>query len=149
MGERDIVAPLAVDRLRVLPRVRAGCGVAHMAHGTLARQRPQLALVEHLRDEAEVAHGHDVTVLRGGDAGRLLAAVLQRVEPEVGESGDVGARREDAEDSTLVARPVAVAGQWEVHENLAGMPVSKAVARSTTGRDSVAAGAEATSRSPP
>src|SRR5205085_7184422 len=109
----------------------------------------QLRFVEDLRDEAEIAHGHDVAVLVGGrDAGGLLPTVLERVEPEVGEAGDVGAWRVNAEDTTLVARPVTV-GKREVHENLAGMPVSKAVARSTTGTESVAAGPEATSRSPP
>ena len=49
----------------------------------LALQRAQLLLVEDLVDEALVAHGHDVAVLGGRDPGRLLAAVLERVEREV------------------------------------------------------------------
>ena len=44
----------------------------------------------------------------GGDPGRLLATVLEREQREVGEPGDVALRREDAEDATLVARPVPV-----------------------------------------
>ena len=45
---------------------------------------------------------------RRGDAGGLLAAVLERVQREVGEPGDVRLRRVDAEDAALVARSVAV-----------------------------------------
>ena len=70
-------------------------------------QRAQLLLVEDLVDEALVAHGHDAAVLRGGDAGRLLPAVLERVEREVRQPGDVVPGRVDAEDAALVARSVA------------------------------------------
>ena len=73
----------------------------------LALQRAQLLLVEDLVDEPLVAHGHDVAVLGGGDAGRLLAAVLERVEREVGEPGDLLLRGVDAEDAALVARSFA------------------------------------------
>ena len=47
----------------------------------------------------------------GGDAGRLLAAVLERVEREVGQPRDVAPRRHDAEDAALVARAVTVIGE--------------------------------------
>ena len=49
-------------------------------------QRAQLLLVEDLRDEAEVAHGHDVAALAVAIPGGLLAAVLERVQREVGEA---------------------------------------------------------------
>ena len=55
-----------------------------------------------------VAQRGDVAALAGGDPGRLLAAVLERVEREVGEPGDVVAGRVDAEDPALVARAVAI-----------------------------------------
>src|SRR5690606_31373394 len=71
-------------------------------------ERPQLALVEDLRDEAGVAQRGDVAALAGGDAGRLLAAVLQRVQGEVGELRDLAARRVHAEHPTLVAGAVAI-----------------------------------------
>ena len=86
----------------------AGGRVAHVADRHVALQRAQLLLVEDLVDEALVAHGHDVAALGGGDARRLLAAVLERVEREVGEPGDVVLGRVDAEDAALVARAVAV-----------------------------------------
>ena len=89
VGERDLAPVGAPDGLRVLPRVRAGGRVADVADRHVALQRAQLLLVEHLVDEALVAHGHDVAALGGGDARRLLPAVLERVEREVGEAGDV------------------------------------------------------------
>ena len=79
VGERHLAAIRAPHGLGVLPRRRPGGGVAHVAHGHLPAQRAQLLLVEHLRHEAEVAHGHDVALVRGGDARRLLTAVLERV----------------------------------------------------------------------
>ena len=71
-------------------------------------ERPQLLLVEDLRDQAELAHGGDVTALAGRDPGRLLAAVLERVEAEVGEAGDLTAGRVHAEDPALIARAIAI-----------------------------------------
>ena len=79
-----------------------------MADRHVALQRAQLLLVEDLVDQALVAHGHDVAALRGGDARRLLAAVLERVEREVGQPRDVAPGRDDAEDAALVARAVAI-----------------------------------------
>ncbi len=100
--ERDLALVGAPDGLRVLPRVRAGRRVAHVPDRHLALQRAQLLLVEDLVDEALVAHRHDVAVLGGRDAGRLLAAMLERVEREVGQPGDLLLRRDDAEDAALV-----------------------------------------------
>ena len=75
----------AVHRLGVLPGAGPGGRVAHVPDRHLAGERAQLLLVEDLDDEAEVAQGHDVPVLAGGDPRGLLAAVLQRVEGEVRE----------------------------------------------------------------
>jgi hypothetical protein len=93
-----------------------------VTQGHLACERPQLVLVEHLRHQAEITHGHDVTALAGGDAGRLLAPMLERVESEVGEPGHIGLGRVDAEDPALVARPVAQRKLlWRSHEKRSGM----------------------------
>jgi hypothetical protein len=73
----------------------------------LAAQGAQPLLVEHLRDEPLVAHGHDVAVLRRRDARGLLPAVLERVEREVGEAGHIPPGSVNPEDTALVARPVA------------------------------------------
>ena len=108
VGERQLAAVVAPDRLRVLPGAAAGGRVADVADRHVALQRPQLLLVEDLGDEPRVAQRRDVAALAGGDPGRLLAAVLQRVEAEVGEPGDVVAGRVYAEHPALVARAVAV-----------------------------------------
>jgi hypothetical protein len=105
--QRDVARVGAVDRLGVLPRRRARRRVAHVADRHVAGERLELRLVEHLRHEAEVAHGHDVAALGAGDARGLLAAVLERVEREVGEPGDFAFRRVDAEYAAFVARSFA------------------------------------------
>ena len=104
VGEGQLAAVVAPDRLRVLPGAAAGGRVADVADRHVALQRPQLLLVEDLGDEAGVAHRGDVAALAGGDPGRLLAAVLERVEAEVGEAGDVVPGCVYAEDAAFVAR---------------------------------------------
>ena len=150
VGERDLAAVGAVDRLGVLPRRRAGRRVAHVADGHRAGERAQLRLVEDLRDEAEVAQGHDVAVLARGDPGRLLAAVLERVQREVGEAGDVGLRGVHPEDATLVARSVAIGNRLlRSHSNRLGRDPSWASCAAATGTESVATPAVMSTRSPP
>ena len=86
----------------------AGRRVARVADRELAVQAREAPLVEHLRHEPEVAQRGQPAVLGDGDPGRLLAAVLQRVEPEVGEPRDVAVGRADAEDAAhLATRPRA------------------------------------------
>ncbi len=80
-----------------------GRRVAHVADGVLAGEAREHALVEDLRDEAQVLDHGDLALVRDRDAGALLAAVLQGVEAEVGEAGDVVPGGEDAEDATGVA----------------------------------------------
>ena len=100
MAERDGAnAPVVEERLCVLPRVAAGRRVARVADRQLAVQAGEASLVEHLRHEAEVAQRGQPAVLADGDPRRLLAAVLQRVEAEVREPGDVTAGRPHAEDA--------------------------------------------------
>ena len=108
VGERHLAAVVAPDRLRVLPGAAAGGRVAHVADRHVALQRPQLLLVEDLGHQPGVAHRGDVAALAGGDPGRLLAAVLQRVEAEVGEPGDIVPGGVDAEDPAFIAGAIAV-----------------------------------------
>jgi hypothetical protein len=77
----------------------------------VALQGAQALLVEHLVDQPLVAHRHDVAALRGRDPRRLLAAMLERVQREVGEPGDLAPRGADPEDAALVARPVTEVGK--------------------------------------
>ena len=98
--ERD-GAPAAVldQRLRVRPLRRAGRRVARVADRDVAVQAAQLLLVEDLRDEAHVAQHGQAAVVGDGDPGRLLAAVLEREQPEVGDARDVALGGADAEDA--------------------------------------------------
>ena len=93
----------AEGRLRVLPGARTGRGVARVADREVALEGVEGRLVEHLRDETHVLVDEDLPTVADRDAGRLLAAVLEGVETEVGQLGDVLARRPDAEDPTHVA----------------------------------------------
>ena len=108
VGERDLAPVVAPDRLGVLPGAAAGGRVANVADRHVAVERAELLLVEDLGDETRVAKRGDVTALARGDPGRLLAAVLERVEREVGELRDLRAGRVHAEDAALVARTIAV-----------------------------------------
>ena len=96
-----------------------------MADRQLALQRAQLLLVEDLRHEPDVAHGHDLTVAAHGDPRRLLTPVLERKQGEVGEARHVVLRRIDAENAAFVARPVAIV-ELCIHKCAAGPPVRPA-----------------------
>ncbi len=78
-----------------------------MADRGAARKRLQLALVEDLGDEAHVAHREHAAAVGDGDARALLAAVLQRVEREIGEAGDIATGRVDAEDAAHQTAAIA------------------------------------------
>ena len=47
----------------------------------------------------------EAVAVEGDDAGGLLAAMLQRMQPKRGQGGGVGLS-EDAEDAALLAQPV-------------------------------------------
>ena len=79
-----------------------------MADGVLAAEALEHLLVEHLADQAEVLDDRDLAVVGHGDAGALLAAVLQGVEAEEGQARDVEPRRVDAEDATAVVEMIVV-----------------------------------------
>ena len=75
-----------------------------MADREVAAERAQVVFLEDLVHQAEGALGDDVaTVVRGGDAGGLLPAVLQGVEREVGQARDFVSGTVDPEYAALVA----------------------------------------------
>ena len=71
-----------------------------MADREMALQRLESRLVEHLRDQTHVLVDQDLAAVADGDAGRLLATVLQGIQTEVGELGDVLSGGPDSEDTT-------------------------------------------------
>jgi hypothetical protein len=76
----------------------------------LAAQALEHLLVEDLADEAQILDDRDLAVVGHGDAGALLATVLQGVEAEERQPCDVTPRRMDAEDATAVMESVVVQG---------------------------------------
>src|SRR5215211_7799675 len=108
VGERQLPAVVPPDGLRVLPRAAAGGRVANVADRHVAGERPKFLLIEDLRDEPQLAHRGDVSALAGGDPRRLLPAVLERVQPEIAETGYVPAGCVYAEDPAFIARAIAI-----------------------------------------
>ena len=94
----------AERRLGVLPRGGAGRGVAGVADGEVAAQAAQRRLVEDLADQPEVLVDDDGGAVGHRDAGRLLTAVLEGVQAEIGQLRDLFPRRPDPEDATGVLR---------------------------------------------
>ena len=88
----------AQRRLGVAPHVRAGRRVADVSQGDVAAQALEGLLGEHLRDEALILVHEDLLAIRRRNTGALLAAVLQGVEGEVGQAGNVLARGPYSED---------------------------------------------------
>ena len=93
------------ERLRVRPLRRARRRVARVADRDFAAQPVQLLLVEDLRHQTEVSQCREPPLLGDGDAGRLLAAVLQGEEAEVRQPRDVAFRSMHAEDAAHLADP--------------------------------------------
>ena len=80
-----------------------------MADREVTVERTQVVLFEDLADEPERALRNDeATVVGGGNPGRFLATVLERVKREVGEPRDLLAWGIDAEDAALIAGSIAL-----------------------------------------
>ena len=94
----------AEHRLGVLPGGGALSGVADVAHGHVTGEIGQGLVVEDLGDQAEVLVDEDLGAVGGGDAGRLLAAVLEGVQAEVAQAGDVLTGGPHTEDAALLSR---------------------------------------------
>ena len=112
VGQRDRAAGVAAEGgLGVLPGRAAGRGVAAVADREVAAQRRERALVEHLGHQPHVLVDEQPLAVGGRDPGRLLPAVLQGVEPVVGQLGDVLTGGPDAEDAAGVLRPLLAGEQ--------------------------------------
>src|SRR5688500_8108780 len=89
---RDEDAPevaIGEDWLRVLRARAAGGGIAIVSAGHVSHQLAQDVLREDLRDQPHRLVEALRFAVRGDDAGRLLAAVLEGVQPEERDPGGV------------------------------------------------------------
>src|SRR2546430_3959539 len=80
--------------------------------GDVARKLAQDLLVEHVGDEPHSAVGAcDALTVHSDDPGRLLAAVLQAVQAQVGDAGSVG-NSGDADDAAHLVVSLPCDGGW-------------------------------------
>ena len=93
------LGPLHAEGLGVLDAAGAGGGVAGVADGDVAGEVAKVFLVEDLGDEAHAGLEVDAVSVGCGDACALLAPVLERIESEESDPGDVFAGSIDPEDA--------------------------------------------------
>ena len=109
VGEGDGAVGRGAQRgLGVLPHVRARRRVAHVPDRDVPPQALQGLLREHLVHQSLVLVDEDLRPVGGGDPRGLLAAVLQRVQGEVREAGDVLPRGPHPENAALVVGAVVL-----------------------------------------
>src|SRR6202035_1414125 len=93
----------------------AGGAVARVPDGDVALETVDDLLVEHLRDEPHLLADANLAAVADRDTGGLLSAMLQRVQAEIRQVGDVLARVEHPENATFLVEVVVVEG---VHTGL-------------------------------
>ena len=89
------------ERLRVREAALAGRRIPHVPDGDRTAQRGQVVAVENVGHVPHRARQPDDLMVRRGDAGALLPAMLERVESEVRHVGGFGVT-EDPEDAAFV-----------------------------------------------
>ena len=75
---------------------------------SVALQPRERLLVEDLAHQPQPLVQREPRAIAGGDPGRLLAAMLQRVQADVGEARHRVARGVDADHAALLARAVGI-----------------------------------------
>ena len=103
-GELALVA-VDQDGLGVEQRLVAGCRVARVADGQVARKFGDHVGLENFFDFAHGAVRMQVGAVARNDPGRFLPAMLQCVKTEIGELGRLG-MAEYAEDAAFVVEVV-------------------------------------------
>jgi hypothetical protein len=109
MADREAAGvELGEQRLHVAQDGFAGGGIAHMPDRRHAGQPiDHLAAREGVADQAQLPLGMEAAAVEGDDAGGLLPAMLERMQPERRDGGRIGVA-ENAENAAFLAQPVAV-----------------------------------------
>ena len=107
MGDREAAGlEFGEQRLNIAQHRLAGGGIAHMADRRPPRQAVDgRGLGEMVADQPLAALGVEPHAVESDDARGLLAAMLQRMQPERDDRGGVG-MIEDAEDAAVLAQPI-------------------------------------------
>ena len=92
-----------------------------MTNGGMTLQHAKIIFAEGLADQSEMRMRDDSLTVRGGDAGAFLAPVLERVETEKGQPGDILTGSVDAENTTLLMEFIAVEQLLKIHWVLFGV----------------------------
>ena len=103
MRQADAVGGVDVEGLRLGGAVAAGGRVAHVADADVALQLEHVVLLEDIAHQACALAHVELALAGGGDAGGILAAVLQHGERIV----DALIDRAGADDSDDAAHVVA------------------------------------------
>ncbi len=104
-----------IERLHVLERRLAGRRVAVVTDRHIALEAVDDAgLVEVVADEAEATLGVELGAVIGDDAGRLLAAVLERVQAERGQGRGIGVPKNTEDPAFLAESIVTHLGKPEI-----------------------------------
>ena len=82
------------------------CSLAAITGRFSSLERFDRLLIEDLAHQPETLVQVQLQTIGGGDAGGLLAPMLQRVQPQVGEAANRLTRRKDPDHSALFARTV-------------------------------------------
>ena len=127
---------LDVEGLRILTSSVARGRIAGVADRHVPGKLFELRFAENLVDQAGRLVREDVHAVAGTDAGALLAAVLQRIETQIGEVRGLGVA-EDGKDAAFVVEAVAAAVEavLQAHDasNMRSSAVSHAAYNSATG----------------
>src|SRR6266571_331882 len=108
VGDPDLsLARFDHERLGVLQAALHGGGVSHVADRQVALQPAELILLEDARDMAHASLLVQTVAAGGDDAGRFLAAVLQTVQPEIGQVRGLGVVV-DPEYAALIVEVIVV-----------------------------------------
>ena len=123
VGERQrAVHRLDEERLDVALVRRTGRRVAGVADRVVAGQRLHRLVGEDVRHQPGLLVDAGAVPVADGDAGRLLAAVLQGEQPEERQLGDaLAVRRRDAEHAALLVGRSSSAGSADGHGDLVGV----------------------------
>src|SRR5437899_2444950 len=99
--EADAVGRVDVERLRLGGAVAAGGRIAHVADADVALELEHVMLLEDVAHESAALAHVELALAAGGDAGGVLAAMLQHRESVIETLVD-GAHSDDADDAAHV-----------------------------------------------
>jgi hypothetical protein len=115
MGDGDAAARQVREQgLNVAHRRAARRGIAVVADGVIALQVGGVIalLAEDVADQARMTLGDELAVIVGDDTGRLLTAVLQRMQTENGQRAGAGVPENAKNAALLMQRIGLVNGEW-------------------------------------